>query len=168
MKFDILDIALALYAGELQYLDLDTGEAYAKFCIDQGWEHMPDNARLLPMYSRAYVYQRYLREMLPKTGMEDTIHLEEYPDFPQLLSDDWEELDIEFVSNADHFLRDPVWCEFERQNEAKKINNLPGYDSTFVPYLEFANALKKKIAIEWCVQEGYEWYEPEELLSNND
>ena len=124
---------------------------------------MPEHARLLPMYSRAHLCQKYLREMLPKTGFEDTIHLDKYPDFPLLVSDDEMELEIEFVSEAEHFLSDPDWYDFECRNEEKRLSGSPGYDPSFVPYPEYANAFKREMAIKWCEQEGYEWYESDEM-----
>ena len=159
MRINIWELGLALYAGELKYLDLDTGIAYSKFCVDCGWEKMPENKRILPRYSSAHVYQKYLGEILPKTGIEDTIHLETYPDFPLMVSDGWEKRMLEFVSKADHFLAKPVWCDYERLQKARKENGSPDFDPTFVPYREYSDAFKRRTAIEWCEKEGYEWYE---------
>lgn len=159
MKVDIWEIWLALYAGELKYLDLDTGKVCSKFCADRGWIATPKHNRILPQYSRAHIYQKYLREMLPKTPFEDTIHLDAYPDFPLLVSKDWQELMLEFVSKADHFLFKPWWYEYECQNEEKRKNGSSDYDPTFIPNRVYMDAFKRKVAIQWCKKQGYEWYD---------
>jgi len=156
INIDILKRALFLYGGK--YLDLDTGETCDKSCIDRGWMTMPKHARLLPFYSSGHIYQKYLREMLPKTGIEDTISLAEFPDFV-LCPKTFTKQERHFIGLAYHFVTGPEWVRYEWKHQENKESGSAEYDPTFKTYYEYSEAFQRKIAIEWCEKQGYEWYE---------
>lgn len=159
MKISISALGMALFADR-NYLDLDTGFIAATRLLDLGLLSPPKHFRVLPLFSQAHLYQKYLREMLPKTGIEDTIPLDKYPDFP-LLEPEGEpsKLMLDFIGKAFHFVTGPEWERFERKHREDKENNSPDYDPSFVLYDDYREAFERKTAIEWCEKEGYEWCE---------
>lgn len=159
MRISIGRLAVTLFA-ERSFLDLDTGFMAATGLLDLGLCETPEHFRILPLFSRAHLYQKYLREMLPKTGIEDAIPLDKYPDFP-LLEPEGEpsKLMLNFLGEAFHFVTGPEWERFERKHREDKENGSPDYDPSFVLYDDYSEAFMRKIAIAWCEKEGYEWFD---------
>lgn len=159
MKISIGALAMALFT-ERNYLDLDTGFMATTRSLDLGLWSTPEHFRVLPLFPRAHLYQKYLREMLPKTGIDDTIPLDKYPDFPfEEIEGEPTDLMRDFVGKTFHFVTGPEWERFERKHRKEKESNSPDYDPSFVPYDDYSKAFTLKIAIAWCEKEGYEWYD---------
>lgn len=155
MKINITELAESLFWSGGRYLDLDSGELISKLLIDHGNRLMPEHAQLLPSYSTAPIYQQYLREMLPKTGIEDSLHLDSYPDFPLYPRIAKQQ---HFIDEAYHFVTGAAWDHYEEMHEKNKETNSPDFDPSFQPYYEYEAAFKQRIAIKWCEKYGYEWY----------
>lgn len=155
MKINIAELAESLFWSGGRYLDLDSGELISKILIDHGDRLMPEHAQLLPSYSTAPIYQQYLREMLPKTGLEDTIHLDLYPEFSLNSKTKKQQ---HFIDEAYHFVTGAKWDRYEEQHEQSKSTNISDYDPSFQPYYEYEAAFKQRIAIKWCEEYGHEWY----------
>lgn len=154
MNISIGGLAMALFTKR-SYLDLDAGVMAATRRLDLGLLPAPEHFRVLPLFPRAHLYQKYLREMLPKTGIEDTIPLDKYPDFP-FGEIECEPTDLmrDFVGKAFHFVTRPEWKRFERKHRKDKENGSPDYDPSFILYDDYSEAFTRKLPLPGAKRKG--------------
>jgi len=159
MRVNVDLIAEAMFCGRQYFLDLDTGRTVRKIDIDAGRRPFPEHALQIPMYSCAQGYQQYLREMLPKTGIEDMTWVEEYPDLPLLREEhQMPILADEFVQKAVRFLEDTEWKCLEESQKNRCTSCLDGYDPTFKTHTEYFKTYIIQIAADWCIKKGFEYF----------
>jgi len=153
MKYEIGLIADALFFWTPQKIDLDTGMMYSvKYCSKEGNNIL--NVKYLPIFSRARIYQEYIKMLCTHLGIEDSLGLLDHPRFE--LVPMWEQ-----IREGNLFykkMRDFV-TEISQMLERDRERTEQRYDPTFPLFWDYFKEYSIQFAKEWCNKEGIEWYE---------
>ena len=151
MRVSIKKLQFAMFRGSAYYLDLDTGETPSAVLIDDGIEEMPKRCIRLPMYSTAPIYQGYLDMLFAQNRIKDPYGLSLFPKFGIEAYDSPEDLrnggKAEYIDKAHYFVID---LENGRHRSDGTESELPSFSAFYSSYTH-------RIALDWCVEEGFEW-----------
>ena len=153
MRISIRKLQFAMFRGSAYYLDLDTGETLSAVLINDGIEEMPKRCIRLPMYSTAPIYQGYLDMLFAQNRIKDPYGLSLFPKFGIEAYDSPEDLrnggKAEYIDKAYYFVID---LENGRHRSDGTESELPSFSAFYSSYTH-------RIALDWCVEEGFEWFD---------
>lgn len=135
-----------------QYMDMDTGETFAKD-LTPDEELQGRNLRLIPQYPDAPVYQRYFKLLRETLGIVDDRGLADYPEF-ELAPGAQPEAAEEYYSKAYHYAE-----ELEYLFDTNRSSDSPAFDPGFPTCFEYLKDFHTQFAKRWCDQEGIPWFE---------
>ena len=151
MKIDAIKLGHVLFFPYPHYLDLYTGNIYSQSVMKQ--ETSDENQYLLlPVYTRTPIYQQYLDELFKIYGFKGYDPFGKYSRFEHRLiqmHSDMIALEYEYIDKAYHFL-DGFRLEGREYNRA--------FPSELEYYQEFEESYTTEFAINWCQENGFEWY----------
>ena len=123
MKLEIGLIASALFFWTPQKIDLDTGMMYSThYCSEEGKNIR--NVKYLPIFSRARIYQEYIKMLYDQLGIEEGKGLLDHPEFE--LVPMWEQIrgtDLFFQRMRDFVTEICQRLERDRESAERKYNS---------------------------------------------
>lgn len=151
MKYDICLIAESMFWWFPVVLDLDTGKTYTLYNDLAAAEVKRLRApRMIPHYSEASVYQKYLA-IARDTGIIDTGDLfERYPTFGLSPLPEPKPVGAHYCDS------DEVEAFYK---EADILCSAIPADSGLLALADFLEEYEIELAKEWCEQTGLEWYD---------
>lgn len=135
-----------------QYMDMDTGETFAKDMTPEE-ELQGRNLRLIPQHPNAPVYQRYYRLLREVLGIADDRGLADYPEF-ELSPNAYPKVPEEYYDKAYHYAE-----ELEILFYQNRSSDSPAFDPGFPTWFEYAEDFRTQFAKQWCDREGIPWFE---------